>query len=117
MNRCPEKAIETAHGMAAAFWIIFTAINTQIILFIIKTLKINSEIWWWNLAANIISIGCMVLIITILYRIMHYAMGIKPVKYLIRFTSLTSLPFWRRYKFINNNKTAGASDLKENTLK
>jgi ferredoxin len=102
MNICPEKAIETAHGMAAAFWIIFTAINTQIFLFIIKALKINSEIWWWNLAANIIGIGCMILIVTILYRIMHYAMGIKPVKYLIRFTSLTALPFWRRYKFINN---------------
>jgi hypothetical protein len=31
------------------------------------------------------------------YILMHYAMGLKQVKYLVRFTSLTALPFWRRY--------------------
>jgi hypothetical protein len=32
-------------------------------------------------------------------------MGLKPVKYLVRFTSLTAFPFWRRYRFPKNNKS------------
>ena len=104
LNHCPERAIEAAHGMAVAFWIIFTAVNTQIIFYIINTLNIQPEVWWWKLIAQIISIGGMVFIATLLYLVMHYAMWLKPVKYLVRFTSLTGLPFWRRYRFIKNNK-------------
>jgi len=109
LNRCPERAIEAAHGMALAFWIIFTAINTQIFLFIIKALNIQPDIWWWRLTANIIGICGMVLITAFLYRIMHYAMGFKPVKYLVRFTSFTSLPFWRRYRFLETKKNKNSA--------
>lgn len=63
------------------------------------------EAWWWKIVSGIIGIGGMILIATQLYRIMHYAMGLKPVRYLVRFTSLTAFPFWRRYKFIRNRKT------------
>ena len=90
--------------MATAFWIIFTAINAQVIIFIINTLNIQPDVWWWKLSAQIIGIGGMILIATVLYRIMHYAMGLKPVKYLVRFTSLTAFPFWRRYRFLKDNK-------------
>jgi ferredoxin len=99
LNHCPQRAIEAAHGMATAFWIVFTAGNAQIILLIINTLGIPPEVWWWKITAQVISIAGMVLITTSLYRIMHYAMGLKPVKYLVRFTSFTALPFWRRYIF------------------
>ena len=104
LNHCPQKAIEAAHGMATAFWIIFTATNTQILVLIINSLGIQPEVWWWKLTAQILSIAGMVLITTFLYRIMHYAMGIKPIKYLVRFTSLTAFPFWRRYTFLKRNK-------------
>ena len=104
LNHCPQRAIEAAHGMATVFWIIFTVINTQLILLVVRTLDIQPDIWWWRIASDIIGIGGMVLIATLLYRIMHYAMGLKPVRYLIRFTSLTALPFWRRYNFIKENK-------------
>jgi hypothetical protein len=104
LNFCPNKAIEAAHGMAVAFWIIFSAINARIILFIINALNINPEIWWWMLISQIIGIACMILVTSGLYIIMHYAMGFKPVRYLVRFTSLTSLPFWRRYSYLQNRK-------------
>jgi len=104
LNFCPDKAIEAAHGMAAAFWIIFTAINTQIILLIINTLNINPDVWWWKLISQITGIACMILVSTVLYRIMHYSMGFKPIRYLVRFTSLTALPFWRRYSFLKPRK-------------
>lgn len=113
LNICPQKAIEAAHGMAVAFWIIFTAINSQVLLFIINALNIQPDVWWWRLTANIIGIGGMVLIATLLYRIMHFAMGLKPVKYLVRFTSLTALPFWRRYRFLKHKKNLNDSVRKE----
>jgi ferredoxin len=107
LNHCPQKAIEAAHGMATAFWLIFTAVNAQIFLLIINTLNIRPDVWWWKIATQIAGIAGMVLITAFLYRIMHYAMGLKPVKYLIRFTSLTALPFWRRYKFPKKYKSQG----------
>jgi hypothetical protein len=86
--------------MAAAFWIIFTAVNAQIYILLINTLNIQPEVWWWKMTAQIIAIGGMIVIVAVLYRIMHFAMGFKPIKYLVRFTSLTGLPFWRRYRYL-----------------
>jgi ferredoxin len=104
LNNCPERAIEAAHGMAIGFWLIFTIINSQIIIFIIHSLNIHSELWWWQITDHLLSIGVMVLLTAILYRIMHFAMGFKPIRYLVRFTSLTTLPFWRRYNYMNKKK-------------
>jgi hypothetical protein len=109
LNHCPERAIEAAHGMATVFWIIFTAINAQVFIFIINAMNIRPEVWWWKIAEQIIGIAGMVLIVTFLYRVMHYSMGLKPVKYLVRFTSFTAFPFWRRYRFLKNNRNQGTS--------
>jgi ferredoxin len=117
LNNCPQRAIEAAHGMATVFWIIFTIINSQLIMLIIRSLHIQPEIWWWKIASNIIGIGGIVLVSTLLYRIMHHAMGFKPVLYLIRFTSLTALPFWRRYSFNNKSKDRKNSALPYKILK
>lgn len=107
LNNCPNKAIEAAHGMATAFWFIFSAVNAWILVSLINVLGINPDKIWWKFAAQAISIGGMVVVTAFLYRIMHYAMGLKPVRYLVRFTSLTSLPFWRRYDFLKRkNKKA-----------
>jgi Pyruvate/2-oxoacid:ferredoxin oxidoreductase delta subunit len=115
LNKCPEKAIESAHGMAIAFWIIFSAVNAQLMLLIISSLNIFPEAWWWWIISNIIGIGGMVLITAVLYRIMHYAMAVKPVRYLVKFTSLTSLPFWRRYNYMKERKDTLSSDRKDIT--
>ncbi|MCX6333229.1 MAG: hypothetical protein NT092_02880, partial [Bacteroidia bacterium] len=47
-----------------------------------------------------IMIGVMIAIASIVYLIMHYAMGFKPVRALVRFSSLTAIPGWRRYKYL-----------------
>ncbi len=106
LNHCPQKAIEAAHGMAILFWLIFTAVNSQAIILILNSLNINSETWWWKIVDALLGIGIMVLITAILYRIMHFIMGHKPIRYLVRFTSLTNLPFWRRYTFLNKTKSS-----------
>lgn len=115
LNHCPLKAIEAAHGMAVAFWIIFTAINAQVVLMLIKALNINPGVWWWKLASQATGIVCMILITSILYWFMHYAMGFRPVRYLVRFTSLTTLPFWRRYTFLKIRKKSAGSSSPDNT--
>lgn len=102
LNHCPKQAIEAAHGMATAFMFLITAINARILVFAIDTLNIQPQAWWWKLISQLIYMTVMVLVANILYRIMHYIMGIKPVRSLIRFTSLTTLPFWRRYKYLKN---------------
>ena len=88
--------------MATAFMFLITAINARILVFAIETLNIQPEAWWWKLISQLIFMAVMVLVANVLYRIMHYTMGIKPVRFLIRFTSLTTLPFWRRYKYLKN---------------
>jgi hypothetical protein len=105
MNRCPERAIESAHGLALVFWFVFTAVNTQVLLAVVGFFSISPEKWWWWLISNILSIGGMVLITAILYRIVHYSMAIGPIRDLVKYTSLTSLPFWRRYNFNKRNKS------------
>jgi ferredoxin len=97
LNHCPEKAIEAAHGMAVGFWLIITIVNAQIILSLINILKIQPDAVWMKIVTQLLCLVCTVFIPAAMYFVIHYAMGFKPVKYLIRFTSLTSLPFWRRY--------------------
>lgn len=105
LNHCPRRAIETTHGMAVLFWIIISAINTRLLIFILNLLHIQPKIWWWMLVSNIIGIGLMIALSALLYSIFHSAMGFKPIRHLIRITSLTSLPFWRRYVPVKRAKT------------
>jgi hypothetical protein len=104
LNHCPKKAIEAAHGMAVMFWVIFSAANAWLLLTIINNTGIAPDAFWWKIASQVISIAGMVLITAALYRVMHYVMKLKPVRLLVRITSLTSMPFWRRYNFLNRKE-------------
>jgi len=99
LNNCPLRAIEATHGMATLFVIIITAVNAKLFLFITSLLNIHPDVWWWEILSRFVGIAVMVSIAAGLYVIVHYAMGFKPLNYLIRFTSLTTLPFWRRYRY------------------
>lgn len=106
LNHCPQKAIEAAHGLATVFIMLMTAVNTWLFITIINVLKIQPDAWWWKIASQFIRIGVLVLVAAFSYLIVHYAMGMKPIRQLVRFTSLTTLPFWRRYIYLNkkNNR-------------
>ena len=97
LNHCPEKAIEAAHGVAIGFWFIITIVNTQIIVLLIRLLNIQPDAIWFKIFTQVLSLGCTILIPAALYIMVHYSMGFRPMKYLVRFTSLTALPFWKRY--------------------
>lgn len=115
LNHCPERAIEAAHGMATLFMIMITAVNTWLIFFIADQLNIRPEAWWWKITNQIISAAVMVFSAAFLYLIMHYIMRFKPANYLVRFTSLTAFPFWRRYKYLKNKKILNNNQAENNT--
>ncbi|MCX6333272.1 MAG: EFR1 family ferrodoxin [Bacteroidia bacterium] len=100
LNSCPQKAIEAAHGMATGMMFLISAVNAWVIMKIVNTLGIQPEAWWWKLVSQFIMIGVMIAIASTVYLIMHYAMGFKPVRSLVRFSSLTAIPGWRRYKYL-----------------
>jgi Pyruvate/2-oxoacid:ferredoxin oxidoreductase delta subunit len=104
LNHCPQKAIETPHGMAVVFWIVLSAVNTQAILFLAYLLHPDMDTLWWSILTKAVAITGMILITTSLYRIMHYALLFKPFRHFAQFTSLTTLPFWRRYTFLKGRK-------------
>lgn len=98
LNNCPKRAIETAHGMAVVFWIAFSALNIWLIFVILNATGIEPDQWWWKLLSSIFGITVMVAVTSILYRILHFAMSSGVIRDFVKFTSLTSLPFWRRYR-------------------
>jgi Pyruvate/2-oxoacid:ferredoxin oxidoreductase delta subunit len=98
LNLCPEKAIEAAHGMAILFGVLITMLNSLILIFLIKQYETESDSTWFKVVKQITGLAFTILVPAVLYYAIHYAMSVKPVKYLVRFTSLTALPFWRRYK-------------------
>jgi Pyruvate/2-oxoacid:ferredoxin oxidoreductase delta subunit len=99
MNNCPQRAIETAHGMATLIIILVSAANTWLIMFLISSLNISSDALWWKIASQFLSIAVMVGFAALIYLVMHYLMRLSPFSYLVRFTSLTTFPFWRRYRY------------------
>jgi ferredoxin len=104
LNHCPEKAIEATHGMAALFIILITALNTWLIVTLANALGLSHDLIWWKLMTQVIYLVVMILTAAVLYYVMHVFMAFRPVRYLVRFTSLTTLPFWRRYKFLKGRE-------------
>jgi hypothetical protein len=104
LNNCPERAIEAAHGLATGIMILITVVNTRLIIFIIDSLNIQPDVWWWKVLSQLIGIGVMILMAALIYSIVHFAMGFKPISFIVRFTSFTTFPFWRRYKYLKEKK-------------
>ena len=98
LNHCPERAIEAAHGMAVVFYLLIISINTWIGLRVIDLLNISLEAGWLKILSQLSSLVLTIIVPLFFYTIFHYAMGLKPVNYLVRFTSLTTFKFWRRYR-------------------
>ena len=98
LNRCPERAIEAAHGMAIGFYFVIVAVNTWIAIRFADIVGISPDATWWKIATQVSSLILTVVIPAVIYLIMHYAMQFRPLNELVRFTSLTTFRFWRRYK-------------------
>lgn len=103
MNNCPKRAIETPHGFVTlVWWIAFSILPMLILKYtsdFIKTTPLTRNIVYYVLY-TIFSIT----FIFGSYWIMHLLLKFKPLNKIIKYTSLTTYSFWRRYKAPKNVK-------------
>lgn len=101
LNNCPKDAIGSAHGLAVGFYILIVISNTWFGIALISFFKKGEDSPLWITLTQISSLALTIAIPSIVYLLLHYAMGFKPLRHMVRLTSLTSFPFWRRYKPLN----------------
>ncbi|MBN1119343.1 MAG: hypothetical protein JXA77_19185 [Bacteroidales bacterium] len=101
MNICPERAIETAHGLVMGLFILSSTIGQTYLYSKIGEKYfhiIQAESFMGGLIQfmleTIIVFGALLLS----YRVFHFLKRFTFFEKLLVYTSLTHLKFWRRYK-------------------
>ena len=96
LNNCPQRAIETPHLFTVLiWWLIFSIIPLWIIGYL------TSEYPLIQKYVDLLELILMIAVLPILffsYRILHFLMQFRLFNWLITYTSLTKLKFWRRYR-------------------
>ncbi len=96
MNICPKKTIQTPHlFVVIIWWLVFSVIPVFILLKIAPAgsfIQNNVDLFLWLF---ILLTGLPILFFS--YRILHFLLRFGFFNKIITYTSLTRLPFWRRY--------------------
>lgn len=96
MNVCPQKAIQTPHLFTVILWyLVFSLVPLLVMRELVKTSTFFSEYFDLFFKFSTIIIGFPILFFS--YRTLHFLMRFRLFNWLIRYTSLSKLPFWRRY--------------------
>ena len=96
MNCCPRRAIQTPHlFVVVLWWLVFLFIPMVILKNVLKFHPENETLY--NLVFDVVTIITAFPIIFFSYRILHFLMKYRFFNWLVTFTSLTKLKFWRRY--------------------
>lgn len=99
MNHCPKRAIETGHG----FFIGVIILNSMVISILFYNyfssyiFEIKSEALKF-----VINPVIFLSLIFITHRLIHYLMRFRVFEWLMVYTSLTKLKFWKRYKALQD---------------
>jgi hypothetical protein len=101
MNRCPKRAIETAHGFVAAFLVLFNAAMPALVYPALRPLIASA----WpaggvvaRLGRSVFETALMLGALFLSYRALHRGLRFRPIERLAVVTSLTHFGFWRRYR-------------------
>lgn len=95
LNHCPQKAIQTPHGFTFLLW---WAAMTYIPLLVFGQFKpLVPAFIGKGIFLEGIYLFAIFLSVWIAYHLFHYLLRFKFINFLITYTSLTKLPFWRRY--------------------
>ena len=97
MNNCPQRAIETPHGFITIIWWLTFSILPVLILDFISDYT-NTEHFTKNALYYALFVILSFAVIFGSYKIMHLLMRFNFFNKIIKYTSLTSYRFWRRYK-------------------
>ena len=97
MNSCPQRAIETPHGFTAIAWVMAFTVLPPLIM-VMKESFGTQESDFSKLFVKVLIYVLGWLLIVGLYKLVHKLMKFKIVNEIVRYTSLTTFKFWRRYK-------------------
>ncbi len=101
INNCPKRAIETAHGYIIGLLVVLSMLIHP---YVCETLSAHGITWFEHEASygalNRFALSALLTFASLVgsYWIVHYLQRWDAFRQLLRFTSLTSLGFWRRYK-------------------
>jgi Pyruvate/2-oxoacid:ferredoxin oxidoreductase delta subunit len=101
MNNCPERAIETSHGYFALMWYLAASFVVPFVLFKMMgghIFGLSKHSVLNEILLTLIDWSLWLVVIIIGYEILHRLLRIKLINKIIKYTSLTSYKFWRRYK-------------------
>lgn len=97
MNICPQRAIETPHAYTAISWVIAFSIMPPLIMAFFDSFSTQvNDISKLFMKILIYVLGW--LFILALYKLLHKLMKFRLFNNIVKYTSLTRLKFWRRYK-------------------
>lgn len=104
INACSQRAIETSHGYVFSLLFLSSFIISPAILYVLQRIglahwvhqSIITENLWLLLYSAI-----FLIIVYSTYKILHFGMRFRYFNLLIRYTSLSSYSFWRRYQAPN----------------
>lgn len=97
MNHCPTRAIETPHGFITLIWW-FCFSMLPVLMYSLVTDFSNFNGLSFAIIFKLITLVASISVIFLAYRIIHILMKIKLINNIIKYTSLTTYSFWRRYK-------------------
>lgn len=107
MNRCPERAIETAHGFVA---LIILVLNAAVLVSLNRWIDMGGmleSVLPFSLAKYadfIFNNAILLAMMFVAYRVMHFLLQFSIFERLFVLTSFTHWNFWRRYRFIDKSK-------------
>ncbi len=100
VNICPERAIETTQGYNFVFFVLAFTIIPPSLFYLMSTIGFSNWISSSVLTENLwelITMPIYLALAIISYKILHFGMRFHFINRMIRYTSLSSNKFWRRY--------------------
>lgn len=97
MNHCPTRAIETPHFLISILWWLSFSLVPVLAYGIVSEI-VNYEGLTFTLVYKTLSAIVGLTVIFGGYRLIHKLMIFRQINVLVKYTSLTSYKFWRRYK-------------------
>ena len=101
MNFCPQRAIETNHNVIIPFILILTFLGYPFLsLYLLEWLQspFPSLTWLYDSVNTLVKWVVFLVLFILTYRGIHAMMHYPWFHKLMRLTTLTHFPFWRRYK-------------------
>lgn len=100
VSSCPQRAIETMHSFTAGMLLASSFVISPLLLKMLKYLGMRSWInnsWLTENIWYLIDAFIFLAFVFVCYRILHFLMRYRIINRFIKYTSLSTYKFWRRY--------------------